>query len=569
MTGDEQEGQTAERRADDAGDHGKAPSSSPSPAAAAGVRRPTPPPYPSERARSLRRSTQPETPISRFSSSPPAEPPDASEAALKAPAPPAIPAEYRAHLGSEPNPRASLADDWDHDDVTPIEPTRSLPADPITAEARSGSGPAASAAEGDVDVDVDADWAPSSRRTPAPPAAAEQPAAAIQVMRIIAIGVSKPVEEPIPVTEDVEITEQFSEPAVSGDGSLASDGLDVPVDSDPLMEALLDRDVPVETEEPTPAPTRTSDVEELSEDDMAPDSVPPPPVKADAKPPPPPRRQFVPAPTPESEKERILLEERARQRAAEEAKRARRPWWELLFTEDFMRASSRMTDAQIYREVDFIQEALGVAPSGVVLDLACGAGNHAVELAERGFAVVGYDLSLYQLALAADVAQERGQKLNLLQGDMREMAFEEMFDGIYCWNTSFGYFEEDKNLNVAQRIFNALRPGGTFLLDVANRDFVAANQPSSVWYEGDSCVCMDDMQMDFITSRVRVKRSIILDDGRTRECLYSIRLYTLHELGKLLHEVGFNVVEVSGHVATPGVFFGQHSPRIIMVAQRP
>jgi len=35
-----------------------------------------------------------------------------------------------------------------------------------------------------------------------------------------------------------------------------------------------------------------------------------------------------------------------------------------------------------------------------------------------------------------------------------------MFDGIYCWNTTFGYFEEDKNLLVAQHIFRLCDPAG-------------------------------------------------------------------------------------------------------------
>ena len=81
----------------------------------------------------------------------------------------------------------------------------------------------------------------------------------------------------------------------------------------------------------------------------------------------------------------------------------------------------------------------------MILDLACGTGQHAVELASRGYSVVGYDLSVAMLARAADEAQDRSQKLNFLQGDMREMAFEEMFDGVYCWSTSFGYFDDEKN----------------------------------------------------------------------------------------------------------------------------
>lgn len=284
---------------------------------------------------------------------------------------------------------------------------------------------------------------------------------------------------------------------------------------------------------------------------------PAPSARTEGKPPPPPRR--APAPPP--------VEPAAE--AEKKKSKQKRPWWEELFSEDFVRANWKVSDEQIKREVTFVEESLGVAPGGVVLDLGCGSGQHAVELASRGYGVVGYDLSLYQLALAADNAQERSQKINFLQGDMREMAFEEMFDGIFCWNTSFGYFEEDKNYSVAERTFRALRPGGMFLIDVMNRDFVAAHTPSSVWFEGDSCVCMDDAVIDYFTSRLRVKRSVILDDGRTRECTYSVRLYSFHELGKLLHEVGFRVTEVSGHPATPGVFLGQASPRILMLAQRP
>ncbi len=297
-------------------------------------------------------------------------------------------------------------------------------------------------------------------------------------------------------------------------------------------------------------------------------------AKAEAvKPPPPPKRTtgvlgVAPSVSDLAPKEPPPTPDPAAAKAAQRAK-TRQPWWEDLFNEDFMRANFKVSDEQIRREVTFIEESLGVAAGGVVLDLGCGAGHHAVEFASRGYGVVGYDLSLYQLALAADVAQERSQKINFLQGDMREMAFEEMFDGVFCWNTTFGYFEEDKNLAVAQRVFKALRPGGMFLIDVLNRDFAAASAPCSVWYEGESCVCMDDMSVDYISSRLRVKRSIILDDGRTKESVYSLRLYSLHELGKLLHEVGFRVTEASGHPATPGVFFGPNSPRIIMLAQRP
>ena len=246
-----------------------------------------------------------------------------------------------------------------------------------------------------------------------------------------------------------------------------------------------------------------------------------------------------------------------------------RKWWEEMFSEEFLRAIPILSPRQLEREVDFVDEALSVERGGRILDLACGAGQHAVELAARGYDVVGFDLSQSQLDWASGLAQERGQRLQFTYGDMRELAYSEAFDAIYSWNTSFGFFEEEKNVDVAQRIFRALRPGGRFLLDVINRDFVVAQQPGQTWFEGDGCVCIDDVHIDFITSRMKVKRTMMLTNGKNRECTYSVRIYGLHELGKILHDVGFKVLNVSGGPEMPGVFFGSTSPRIIILAVKP
>jgi hypothetical protein len=71
-----------------------------------------------------------------------------------------------------------------------------------------------------------------------------------------------------------------------------------------------------------------------------------------------------------------------------------------------------------------------------------------------------------------------------------------------------------------------------------------------------------------ITSRLQVKRTMMMEDGRQREIDYSIRLYALHELGKLLHECGFRVAEASGDTSTPGSYFGSESPRLLILAEK-
>ena len=213
-------------------------------------------------------------------------------------------------------------------------------------------------------------------------------------------------------------------------------------------------------------------------------------------------------------------------------------------------------------------DRLGRTPGSTILDVGCGLGMHTVELSTRGFLVVGFDLSLPMLSRAADEAQDRGVRINFLHGDMRHMSFDGAFDAVLCWGTTFGYFDDEANRGVLKRFRRALTPGGTILLDVANRDAVVQSQPNLVWFEGDGCVCMEETNIDYETSRLKVKRTVILDDGRQRETMYSIRLYSLHEIRTLLRDQGFRIRDVSGREATPGVFLGASSPRLIVVAER-
>jgi hypothetical protein len=67
---------------------------------------------------------------------------------------------------------------------------------------------------------------------------------------------------------------------------------------------------------------------------------------------------------------------------------------------------------------------------------------------------------------------------------------------------------------------------------------------------------------------MKIKRTLMFDDGRSRELEYSMRVYSVHELGKILHEHGFKVCEVSGRIATPGVFFAGESPRTLILAEK-
>ena len=151
---------------------------------------------------------------------------------------------------------------------------------------------------------------------------------------------------------------------------------------------------------------------------------------------------------------------------------------------------------------------------------------------------------------------------------MREIDFESQFDGAYCLFSTFGYFDDDTNKKTIGNIARALKPGGRVIFEVLNRDYIIADLPTRVWWEGDGCVVLEEVEFNYFSSRIQSNRSVVFDDGRQVEQEISVRAYSLHELGKLLHTVGFRVLEVSGSVHTRGRFFGNESRHIIVVAEK-
>jgi ubiquinone/menaquinone biosynthesis C-methylase UbiE len=367
-----------------------------------------------------------------------------------------------------------------------------------------------------------------------------------------------------------------SPPAVSPSSAEKTDAhphVEPPSDDDAGAEVEIETAADVEVEAEADAEADAEDevssveVEEPTEEISIPaaldasESKPTPPPRASmpdtAKRPPPPRTASEPARP--AERPTTLTPE---------AKPRRRHWWEEIFNDDYLRTQRRYTAEQTKTEGNFIEASLGVEKGASVLDVGCGTGRQAVELASRGYEVLGLDLSLPMLSRASDSAQLRGVKLNFLQSDMLEMEFKELFDAAYCVGSTFGFFDDDKNADVIHRIHQALKPGGTMLLEVVNRDYGAPQHPAMTWYEADGCVCMEETQFNWFTSRLEGKRTLLLEDGRQKEQKFSMRLYSLHELGKILHTAGFRVIEVSGHQKTAGAFFGANSAMLIILAQK-
>ncbi len=82
------------------------------------------------------------------------------------------------------------------------------------------------------------------------------------------------------------------------------------------------------------------------------------------------------------------------------------------------------------QEVAFLLELLDLPAGARVLDVGCGPGRHAVELARAGLAVTGVDVSARFLDIAAEAARAAGVGASFFEVDARQMPFDDEFDAV-------------------------------------------------------------------------------------------------------------------------------------------
>lgn len=257
-----------------------------------------------------------------------------------------------------------------------------------------------------------------------------------------------------------------------------------------------------------------------------------------------------------------LLEPQAQERKTTGA------WWDEIFDDTFLRMAGPET-ARTEREVAFLIGSLAPVEGARLLDVGCGVGRHAIALASRGMSVVGVDKSRLYLKRGFEQARSRELDVKFLLGDMRELDFQSEFDGVFCVETTFGYFDDATNFEVLRRMAQALKPGARLLIDQSNRDHVVTRCPRRTWWESEDIVVMDDVKFDYMTSRLMIERSLVDGDKPPWEQHISIRLYTPHELCQMMVALGLEVLGISGDIATPGVYFGPENRSNIVTGRKP
>ena len=105
----------------------------------------------------------------------------------------------------------------------------------------------------------------------------------------------------------------------------------------------------------------------------------------------------------------------------------------------------------LHGEADFLTT---LRPAGTVLDAGCGTGRVAVELARRGYSVVGVDSDASMLAVA------RQHDLPWVEGDLAALDLGRTFDLVVCAGNVVVFLAPGTEADVVRRLAAHLAPDG-------------------------------------------------------------------------------------------------------------
>jgi SAM-dependent methyltransferase len=234
-------------------------------------------------------------------------------------------------------------------------------------------------------------------------------------------------------------------------------------------------------------------------------------------------------------------------------------------SEDYLEVYQHRDENDARKLLDLILKETNLSNNSVILDSACGAGRHIINLTADGFNCYGFDLSKTLLKKAVEEAKVKSVVLKIFCADIRKVCLKQKFDLIMNLFTSFGYFETDEeNFRFCLSAFNMLKGNGIYILDYFNVEYLRKNLLSETIKEiGDKTI----HESRSIENERVVKKIVIKSRVDLSSYMESVKLYSKDVLIKQLLKIGFELKSVFGDY--DGAEFNEHSsPRLILFLKK-
>lgn len=219
--------------------------------------------------------------------------------------------------------------------------------------------------------------------------------------------------------------------------------------------------------------------------------------------------------------------------------------------------------------IEAIWEKYELKPE-LVLDLACGTGNFTVPLADKGYDMIGVDMSAEMLMCAREKAA--GKDILLLLQDMREFELYGTVDACICMVDSINYILcEDELSAFFSLVHNYLNPEGLFIFDINTvhkfKNVLGANTFSDIG-DDDAIIWENYYDEDNKINEYLVNTFTERDDGlyERHEEIHKQRAYEVSFIKEALLGAKFVVLGVYGELGFDAPT--ERSEKVFFVAQK-
>jgi SAM-dependent methyltransferase len=208
---------------------------------------------------------------------------------------------------------------------------------------------------------------------------------------------------------------------------------------------------------------------------------------------------------------------------------------------------------ETFGEIDFVAEILELGGTERILDLACGFGRHSLELARRGFEVVGVDITAQYIAEAKRLASLENLDAVFVCADLRDVHYANEFDVVLNMaDGAIGYLENDtENLKIFDLVASALKPGGKHFMNICNREHAETHFPKRHWVVGSASASFPEFDWDSENSRMLyggwgARFGETLQKPASTAAHSSTRLYSIPEMALIFKSRGMAIAKTYG-----------------------